>query len=49
MVRCKYCNKKFNRLDNMNRHMKICKVKMKRKKYYFKNGKENKYKEEIKD
>ena len=27
MVYCKYCNKKFSRLDNMNRHMKICKIK----------------------
>ena len=27
MVSCKYCNKNFNRLDNMNRHMKTCKIK----------------------
>jgi hypothetical protein len=41
MVRCKYCNKKFSRLDNMNRHMKICKHKLK-------SDKEQKYKDEIK-
>ena len=50
MVRCKYCNKKFNRLDNMNRHMKICKVKNeKEKSIILKMEKEkNKYKDEIK-
>jgi hypothetical protein len=50
MVRCKYCNKKFTRLDNMNRHMKICKVKNEKEKcIILKMKKEkNKYKDEIK-
>ena len=50
MVCCKYCNKKFSRLDNMNRHMKICKVKNEKENIIIlKMEKEkNKYKNEIK-
>ena len=50
MVYCKYCNKKFSRLDNMNRHMKTCKVKNeKENSIILKMKKEkNEYKNEIK-
>ena len=38
---CRYCKKNFSRIDSMNRHMKTCKLKLKK-------DKEQKYKDEIK-
>jgi hypothetical protein len=38
---CRYCKKNFSRIDSMNRHMKTCKLKLKK-------DKEQKYKNEIK-
>ena len=38
---CEYCKKNFSRIDSMNRHMKTCKLKLKK-------DKEQKYKDEIK-
>jgi hypothetical protein len=29
-IRCKFCNKKFTRSDNCNRHYKICRIKIKK-------------------
>ena len=40
-LKCTYCNKFFSRIDSKNRHMKICKYKLK-------SDKEQKYKDEIK-